>query len=54
MRTESPPQVVAADPMVEAEEGNYANLKCVVVGRPTPTIVWQKNTTLVILRYEHK
>ncbi|XP_025408017.1 papilin isoform X2 [Sipha flava] len=44
---ESPPQVVAADPIVEAEEGNYANLKCVVVGRPTPTIVWQKNTTLI-------
>ncbi|XP_050439361.1 papilin isoform X2 [Adelges cooleyi] len=44
----SPPQIVdVADTKVEAEEGNYASLKCLVVGNPTPTIVWQKNTTLI-------
>ncbi|XP_026818119.1 papilin isoform X3 [Rhopalosiphum maidis] len=44
---ESPPQIVTADSNVEADEGNYATLRCVVIGNPTPTIVWQKNTTLI-------
>lgn len=44
---EVPPEIVTADTNVEAEEGNFANLKCVVIGTPAPTIVWQKNTTLV-------
>lgn len=36
-----------SDSKVEAEEGNFATLRCVVVGSPIPTVVWQKNTTLV-------
>ncbi|XP_060846635.1 papilin isoform X4 [Rhopalosiphum padi] len=44
---ESPPQIVTADSNVEADEGNYATLRCIVIGNPTPTIVWQKNTTLI-------
>jgi len=49
MPTESPPQIVTVDSNVEADEGNFATLRCLVVGTPTPTIVWQKNTTLVII-----
>ncbi|XP_050528636.1 papilin isoform X2 [Daktulosphaira vitifoliae] len=45
---ESSPQVIdVADTQVEAEEGNFASLKCIVVGNPAPTIVWQKNSTLI-------
>ncbi|XP_027848870.1 papilin isoform X1 [Aphis gossypii] len=44
---ESPPQIVTVDSNVEADEGNYATLRCIVIGNPTPTIVWQKNTTLI-------
>lgn len=45
--TESPPKIVSVDSNVEANEGDYATLRCVVIGYPIPTIVWQKNTTLV-------
>ncbi|XP_060859868.1 papilin isoform X4 [Metopolophium dirhodum] len=44
---ESPPQIVTVDSNVEADEGNFATLRCIVIGTPTPTIVWQKNTTLI-------
>jgi len=46
---ESPPEIVAngTDTSVEAEEGNFATLKCIAIGNPTPSVVWQKNTTLV-------
>lgn len=47
--TESPPEIVTSDGNVESEEGNFATLKCVVIGKPIPTIVWQRNTTLVII-----
>lgn len=51
--TESPPEIVASDGNVESEEGNFATLKCVVIGKPIPTIVWQRNTTLVIIIEQH-
>lgn len=46
---ESSPEIVASgtDTNVEAEEGNFATLKCIAIGNPTPSVVWQKNTTLV-------
>jgi hypothetical protein len=32
---------------VRAEEGNYVIIRCVAIGRPTPTITWRKGAAVV-------
>ncbi|KAL1122940.1 hypothetical protein AAG570_003265 [Ranatra chinensis] len=42
-----PPEISpATEPEVEAEEGNFVSLRCIVTGFPAPTITWIRGTVL--------
>ncbi|XP_071454258.1 papilin isoform X2 [Hetaerina americana] len=40
-------RILQSDTEVAAEEGSYATLKCVAVGRPIPTVLWRKNIDII-------
>nr|CAD7197384.1 unnamed protein product [Timema douglasi] len=42
-RGEVPPSIVDTEPVLTAEEGSQATLRCIATGSPTPSISWRKD-----------
>ncbi|CAG2065869.1 unnamed protein product, partial [Timema podura] len=49
-RGEVPPSIVDTEPVLTAEEGSQATLRCIATGSPTPSISWRKDRLTVGMR----
>ncbi|XP_068083649.1 papilin [Anabrus simplex] len=44
---DEPPRILPSDTDVQAEQGSYATLKCIVRGNPLPTVTWRKGAVRI-------